>query len=314
MSTNSALQGVEVLGLWPATPPQRSSPLTLSRSSRPCTARTTRAAARNSWPSASRAPGARRRRAPDFLPETAAVRAGAWTRRAAPADLHDRRVEITGPVDRKMVINALNSGAKVFMADFEDANSPTWENLLEGQINLRDAVRRTIDVHQPRGKGYRLNEKTATLLVRPRGWHLAEKHVLVDGKPVSGSLFDFGLYFFHNARELLARGHGPVLLSAEDGEPPRGPPVERRVRPGAGGARHPAGHHPGHGAHRDHPRRLRDRRDPLRAARTLAGLNCGRWDYIFSCIKKFRQRPDFVLPDRAQVTMTTPLHARLLAC
>ena len=129
----------------------------------------------------------------------------------APADLLDRRTEITGPVDRKMVINALNSGAKVFMADFEDATSPTWDNLLEGHINLRDAVRRTISFTSPEGKAYRLNEKTATLIVRPRGWHLPEKHVLLDGKPVSGSLFDFGLHFFHNAAELLARGSGPYF-------------------------------------------------------------------------------------------------------
>src|ERR1700733_4112112 len=148
---------------------------------------------------------------PDFLPSTQGVRDGAWRVATAPADLLDRRTEITGPVDRKMVINALNSGAKVFMADFEDATSPTWDNLLEGHINLRDAVRRTISFTSPEGKAYKLNDKTATLLVRPRGWHLPEKHVLLDGKPVSGSLFDFGLYFFHNARELLARGSGPYF-------------------------------------------------------------------------------------------------------
>src|SRR5271165_605478 len=148
---------------------------------------------------------------PDFLPSTKSVREGSWRVAPAPADLLDRRTEITGPVDRKMVINALNSGAKVFMADFEDATSPTWENLIEGHINLRDAVRRTISFASPEGKAYRLNDRTATLMVRPRGWHLPEKHVLLDGRPVSGSLFDFGLYFFHNARELLTRGSGPYF-------------------------------------------------------------------------------------------------------
>jgi malate synthase len=141
---------------------------------------------------------------PDFLPSTLSIREGSWRVAPAPADLLDRRTEITGPVDRKMVINALNCGAKVFMADFEDATSPTWTNLLDGHVNLRDAVRRSISFTSPEGKAYKLNDKTATLLVRPRGWHLPEKHVFLGGKPVSGSLFDFGLYFFHNARELLA--------------------------------------------------------------------------------------------------------------
>ena len=149
---------------------------------------------------------------PDFPAATKAIRDDkSWRVASIPADLQDRRTEITGPVDRKMVINALNSGAKVFMADFEDATSPTWKNLIEGQANLRDAVRRTISFSNPDGKQYKLNEKTATLLVRPRGWHLPEKHVLVDGQPISGSLFDFGLYFFHNATELLKRGSGPYF-------------------------------------------------------------------------------------------------------
>src|SRR5579864_997738 len=148
---------------------------------------------------------------PNFLDETAGVREGGWTVASIPRDLEDRRVEITGPVDRKMIINALNSGASVFMADFEDANSPTWQNNIEGQLNLCEAVNRTITFASPEGKQYRLNEKIATLLVRPRGWHLTEKHVLVDGKPISGSLFDFGLYFFHNARNLMARGTGPYF-------------------------------------------------------------------------------------------------------
>jgi malate synthase len=142
---------------------------------------------------------------PDFLAETKKVRDAEWTIAAQPKDMLDRRVEITGPTDRKMVINALNCGASTFMADFEDANCPTWHNMIDGQINLRDAVRRTISLEQ-NGKQYRLNDKTAVLLPRPRGWHLDEKHATVDGKPVSGSLFDFGLFFFHNARELLARG------------------------------------------------------------------------------------------------------------
>ena len=147
---------------------------------------------------------------PDFLPETAALRASQWTVAPIPSDLLDRRVEITGPVDRKMIINALNSGASVFMADFEDANSPTWQNNLNGQINLRDAVRGTISYKSPEGKSYTLGNKTATLMVRPRGWHLDEKHLLVDGKPISASLFDFGLYFFHNARELMKKAPGPI--------------------------------------------------------------------------------------------------------
>ncbi|HEX2115676.1 MAG TPA: hypothetical protein VHM01_14815, partial [Alphaproteobacteria bacterium] len=149
---------------------------------------------------------------PDFLAETAHIRSGDWTVAPVPSDIRDRRVEITGPVDRKMVINALNSGASVFMADFEDANTPTWSNQIEGQINLRDAVRRAITFTDPSsGKGYKLNDKTAVLFVRPRGWHLPEKHVLVDGAPMSGALFDFGLYFFHNANELLKRGTGPYF-------------------------------------------------------------------------------------------------------
>src|SRR5512134_2316228 len=145
---------------------------------------------------------------PDFLPETQSVREGDWRVEPVPAEIQDRRVEITGPVDRKMVINALNSGAKVFMADFEDSLSPTWENVIEGQANLQDAIRRSIDFTSPEGKDYKLQEQTATLVVRPRGWHLVEKHVLIEDEPVSASLFDFGLYFFHNAHELIERGSG----------------------------------------------------------------------------------------------------------
>ncbi len=148
---------------------------------------------------------------PHFLPETAHIREESWTVAPIPPDIQDRRTEITGPVDRKMIINALNCGAQVFMADFEDANSPTWANNLDGQINLRDAIRRTISFTGPEGKQYKLNEKVAVLMVRPRGWHLVEKHFLVDGQPVSGSLFDFGLYFFHNAKYLLEHGSGPYF-------------------------------------------------------------------------------------------------------
>jgi len=243
---------------------------------------------------------------PDFLPSTQPIREGTWKVAPAPADLLDRRTEITGPVDRKMVINALNSGAKVFMADFEDATSPTWDNLLEGHINLRDAVRRTISFTSPEGKSYSLNERTATLLVRPRGWHLPEKHVLLGGAPVSGSLFDFGLYFFHNARELLGRGSGPYFYL-----PKMESHLEARlwndvfVRAQAA---------------------IGIPRGKIRATSLIetilaafeaeeilyelrehaSGLNCGRWDYIFSCIKKLHARADYVFPDRAQVTMTAP--------
>ena len=149
---------------------------------------------------------------PDFLPETLGVRQGDWTVSPVPQDLQDRRVEITGPVDRKMIINALNSGASVFMADFEDATTPTWSNLLEGQINLRDANARTIDFDDPRsGRYYELSDEPATLIVRPRGWHLSEKHIYIDGEPGAGALFDFALYFFHNARNLIDRGSGPYF-------------------------------------------------------------------------------------------------------
>src|SRR5258706_1457493 len=244
---------------------------------------------------------------PDFLSATQSIRDDkSWKAASIPADLQDRRTEITGPVDRKMVINALNSGAKVFMADFEDATAPTWKNLIEGQANLRAAVRRTISFSNPDGKQYKLNDKTATLLVRPRGWHLPEKHVLVDGKPISGSLFDFGLYFFHNAAELLKRGSGPYFYL-----PKMESHLEARLWNDVFNFAQDA---------------LKIPRGSIRATVLIetilatfeaeeilyelrehsAGLNCGRWDYIFSFIKKFRNQPDFVLPDRAQVTMTTP--------
>ena len=240
---------------------------------------------------------------PDFLPETASIRESEWTVAPIPKDLVDRRVEITGPVDRKMVINALNSGANVFMADFEDANSPTWANVVEGQINLRDAVNRSIRLVSPEGKKYELGEKTATLLVRPRGWHLVEKHFIVDGQPISGALFDFGLFFFHNAWQLIKRGSGPyfylpkleshrearlwndVFLFAQDYlSVPRGTIratvlIETIL------------------ATFEMDEILWELREHS------AGLNCGRWDYIFSFIKKFRKRPEFVLPNRSLVTM-----------
>jgi len=240
---------------------------------------------------------------PDFLPATAHIRQTEWTVAPIPADLQDRRVEITGPVDRKMIINALNSGASVFMADFEDSNSPTWSNTIDGQFNLRDAVRGAITFTSPEGKQYALAERPATLLVRPRGWHLVEKHFLVDGKPISGSLFDFGLFFFHNVRAQLAKGTGPYFYL---------PKLESHLEARLWNDVFLAAQ-----------KELGIPRGTIRATVLIetilgtfemdeilwelrehsAGLNCGRWDYIFSFIKKFRNRPDFVLPDRAQVTM-----------
>jgi malate synthase len=241
---------------------------------------------------------------PGFLAETSELRSAEWKVAEAPADLRERKVEITGPVDRKMVINALNSGASVFMADFEDASSPTFANLVEGQANLRDAVRRTIEFVPPGGgKVYRLAERTATLVVRPRGWHLPERHVLVDGEPMSGSLFDFGLFFFHNAAELLRRGSGPYFYL---------PKLESRLE-----ARLWNDVFVHAQAALGIPRgsiRATVLVETILAAFEMdeilwelrehsSGLNCGRWDYIFSFIKKFRADPAFVLPDRALVTM-----------
>jgi malate synthase len=242
---------------------------------------------------------------PDFLPDTIAVRNSEWIVAPIPADLQDRRVEITGPTDRKTVINALNSGAKVFMADFEDANTPTWSNLMEGHINLRDAIRRSIEFKSPEGKEYCLKHQVAVLFVRPRGWHLPEKHLLVDGEPVSGSLFDFALYMFHNAKELLARRSGPYFYL-----PKLESHLEARVWNEVFNFTQDF---------------LGISRGSIRATVLIetimaafemdeilyelrdhsAGLNCGRWDYIFSCIKRFRNKPDFILADRAMVTMTT---------
>src|SRR6266487_183940 len=242
---------------------------------------------------------------PDFLPETEHIRTSEWSISPVPADLQDRRVEITGPVERKMIINALNSGAKVFMADFEDSFAPTWEGTIQGQINVRDAVNRTIEYLSPESKRYALNEKTATLLVRPRGWHLVEKHFLIDGQPISGGIFDFGLYFFHNAKKLIEMGTGPyfylpklenhlearlwndifVMAQQELGIPQGTIKATVLIETIL--------------ATFEMDEILYELREHS------AGLNCGRWDYIFSAIKKFRNIPDFILPDRAQVTMTT---------
>ncbi len=243
-------------------------------------------------------------RLPDFLPETRHIRDQDWKIAPIPDDLKDRRVEITGPVDRKMVINALNSGASVFMADFEDSHSPVWEGVVEGQINLIDAARGEIDFTSPEGKHYALNERTAVLLVRPRGWHLVEKHVEIDDEPVSASIFDFGLYFFHNAKRLLDRGTGPYFylpkleshLEARlwndifvDAQNSLGIPVGKI--------------------------KATVLIETILAAfetdeiiyelrEHMAGLNCGRWDYIFSFIKRFRNVPEYIFPDRAAITMT----------
>jgi len=242
---------------------------------------------------------------PDFLPQTAGIRQSEWKVAPIPKDLRDRRVEITGPVDRKMIINALNSGANVFMADFEDSNTPTWNNNIEGQHNLRDAIQGTIRYESPEGKKYQLGSNLATLMVRPRGWHLDEKHFLAEGKPISGALFDFGLFFFHNAAALLSKGTGPyfylpklenhlearlwndVFCFAQDELGiPRGSIratvlIETIL------------------AAFEMDEILYELRDHS------AGLNCGRWDYIFSYIKKFQAHPEFVLPDRSLVTMET---------
>src|SRR6266853_830710 len=251
----------------------------------------------------------------DFLLETKQIRDGDWVCAQIPQDLLDRRVEITGPTDRKMVINALNSGAKVFMADFEDGNSPTWENVVEGQINLRDAIRRTISFTSPEGKDYQLKEQIAVLLVRPRGWHLPEKHMLVDGKPVSGSLFDFGLYFFHNATELMARGSGPYFYL-----PKMESHLEARLwndvfKMAQDELGIPQGTIRATVLIETIPAAFEMDEILYELREHSAGLNCGRWDYIFSCIKKFRRKPDFLLADRAVITMTTHfMHSYSLLC
>ena len=243
----------------------------------------------------------------DFLIETKHIRDGDWTIAPLPEDMQDRRVEITGPTNRKMLINALNSGAKMFMADLEDATSPNWFNVIDGQVNLRDAIRREIDFDIPEtGKKYALNEKTAVLMVRPRGWHLAEKNIQIEGKAVSGSLVDFGLYFFHNAKELIARGTGPYFYL---------PKMESHLEARLWNdvfvfAQNELGIPQG-------TIRATVLIETILAAFEMdeilyelrdhsAGLNCGRWDYIFSVIKRMRNRPEFIFPDRSQVTMTVP--------
>jgi malate synthase len=251
----------------------------------------------------------------DFLADTAAVRQGDWRVAPAPRDLEDRCVEITGPTDRKMMINALNSGARVFMADLEDATSPTWANVVDGQANLMDAVRRQLAFDTPDAKRYKLNDQIATLVVRPRAWHMVESHVLVDGDPISASLFDFGLYFFHNARELVERGSGPYFYL-----PKSESHLEARLWNDVFVFAQAS---------------LGIPRGTIRATVLIetilaafemdeilyelrehaAGLNAGRWDYLFSIIKTFRLRPECVLPDRAQLTMTVPFmraYSRLL--
>lgn len=242
----------------------------------------------------------------DFLSETEHIRRGDWTISPLPPDLQDRRVEITGPVERKMLINALNSGAKLFMACLEDATSPTWENVMDGQVNLKDAVSGTISYEGANGKAYRLNEKTAVLIVRPRGWHLEEKHVLVDGQPMSAGLFDFGLYFFHNAVRLVQKGTGPYFYL---------PKLESHLEARLWNdvfvfAQKYVGIPHGTvkatvlietiSAAFEMDEILYELREHS------AGLNCGRWDYIFSCIKKMKSHGQFILPDRSVVTMTVP--------
>jgi malate synthase len=243
---------------------------------------------------------------PDFLPETAHIRGGDWRVAPVPPDLLDRRTEITGPVDRKMAINALNSGAQCWMADFEDANSPTWENVVEGQINMRDAARRTIAFMSPEGKSYALKDKIAVIIARPRGWHMEEKHVLLDGARVPASLFDWGLYFFHNARELLARGSGPYFYL-----PKLESHLEARLWNDLFIHAQAA---------------LGLPRGTIRATMLVetitaafeaeeilyelrehaSGLNCGRWDYMFSFVKKLRNCPGYLFPDRTLITMEVP--------
>ncbi|HUK66208.1 MAG TPA: malate synthase A [Anaeromyxobacteraceae bacterium] len=240
---------------------------------------------------------------PDFLPETAHVRSSEWVVAPLPADLQDRRVEITGPTDRKMIINALNSGASVFMADFEDSNSPTWENLVRGQENLFDAVRGTIEYTAPEGKKYRLNERTAVLFVRPRGWHLTERHVEVDGRPVPAALFDFAVFFHHNAKELVRRGSGPYfyLPKLESHLEARlWNEVFLRAQEALG---LPRGTVKATCLIETLPAAFEMHEILWELREHSAGLNCGRWDYIFSYIKCLRNDPGFVLPDRAQVTM-----------
>jgi malate synthase len=243
-------------------------------------------------------------RLPDFLPETKEIRTSNWKVAPVPADLRDRRVEITGPVDRKMIINALNSGAQTYMADFEDSHSPTWSGTIQGQINLRDAVDGSIEFVSPEGKRYQLADRTATLIVRPRGWHLVEKHVQLDGEPISAGIFDFGLYFFHNAKKLIQNNTGPYFYL---------PKMESHLEARLWNdiflrAQEALGMPKG-------TIKATVLIETILAAFQMdeilyelrehaAGLNCGRWDYIFSFIKRFRNVPAYIFPDRAQITMT----------
>lgn len=243
---------------------------------------------------------------PDFDPETAEIRESQWRVAPIPEDLRDRRVEITGPVDRKMIINALNSGARVFMADCEDSSTPTWTNMLEGQVNLFDAVRRTIEFSAPNGKHYQLEGKPAVLIVRPRGWHLDEKHVRIDGRPIPGGIFDAAVYLYNNAESLIRQGSGPYLYLPKL-ESWREAELWERVltdiekvlelEPGTVKVTVLIETLPA----------VFQMHEILHALKSrIVGLNCGRWDYIFSYIKCFQAHPDKVLPDRAQVTMTVP--------
>jgi len=245
-------------------------------------------------------------RIPEFPSETRAQRSAEWTVANPPADLRDRRVEITGPVDRKMIINALNSGASVFMADFEDAHSPTWTGTVAGQANLRDAVRRRIEYESEEGKTYRLAPTIATLMVRPRGWHLEERHLRIDGIPISASLFDFGLFFFHNARELLDRGTGPYFYL-----PKLEHYLEARLwnevfRAAQTALGVPQGSVRATVLIETLPAAFQMDEILYELREHSAGLNCGRWDYLFSFIKQFRDQTHVVFPDRARLGMTTP--------
>lgn len=245
-------------------------------------------------------------RLPKFLPETENIRNGNWVCAPLPNDLLDRRIEITGPVDRKMIINALNSGASTFMADFEDSNSPTWANCMQGQINLSDAINRNIDFENGQGKIYKLNEKTAVLLVRPRGLHLPEKHIEINGEEASASLIDFGIYFFKNAKRLLENGSGPYfyLPKLEHYKEARWWNEVFLFAQNYLGL--PAGTIKATVLIETITASFQIDEILYELKEHSAGLNCGRWDYIFSFIKKFRNLPEFIVPDRDQVTMTSP--------
>lgn len=243
----------------------------------------------------------------DFLPETASIRSDPnWKVAQTPADLQKRWVEITGPTDRKMLINALNSGADIFMADFEDSLSPTWKNVLEGQLNLTEAIDRTLSFKSPEGKDYKLNEKLAVLLVRPRGWHLPEKHYQVDGEPISASLFDFGLYFFRNAQKLIDKGSGPYFYL-----PKMESHLEARLwnevfKFAQKALKIPQGTIRATVLVETIPAAFEMEEILYELREHSSGLNAGRWDYIFSIIKKFRTQQDFLFPDRGEITMAVP--------